>query len=243
VSADDRAAFYTLSPGGWRDYLNILHPPYTLWHLSYVVVGGMLAPHIDWTVLGLTVVAFFLGLGVGAHALDELQGRPLGTRVSTGALRTLAAAGIATGAAIGVVVAVDRTLWLLAFVGAGAFIAVAYNAELFGGSFHSDVWFGLFWGAFPVLTAYFALAETIRLEAVLAALFAFLLSLAQRVLSTEVRNVRRRTESVSGLISYTDGGLESLDAERLIRPAERALLLLAGAAVSLAASLVALRLL
>ena len=32
-----RPAFYALAPGGWRDYVTLLHPPYTLWHLSYVV--------------------------------------------------------------------------------------------------------------------------------------------------------------------------------------------------------------
>jgi heme O synthase-like polyprenyltransferase len=243
VNGDSQAAFYTLSPGGWRDYVNLLHPPYTLWHLSYVAIGGALAPHVDWAVLGLTVLAFFLGMGVGAHALDELHGRPLGTRISTGSLRTLAAGGIAVAAAIGAVVAVERSPWLFAFVAAGAFIAVAYNAELFGGRFHSDVWFGLAWGAFPVLTAYFALAERIRLDAVLAALFAFLLSLAQRVLSTEVRTLRRRTIVVAGTISYRDGRVEALDADRLIEPSERALLLLAGATVSLAAALLVLRLL
>src|SRR4030095_15340881 len=31
--------------------------------------------------LGLALAAFFLGMGIGAHALDELQGRPLQTRI------------------------------------------------------------------------------------------------------------------------------------------------------------------
>jgi hypothetical protein len=137
------------------------------------------------------VLAFLLAMGVGAHALDELNGRPLGTRIPRNVLVGLAIASIAAACAIGIVVAANTTLWLLAFVGVGAFVVVAYNLELFGGAFHSDAWFALTWGAFPVLTAYFASAETLRGEAVAAAVFAALSSHAQRTLSTPVRHARR----------------------------------------------------
>ena len=186
-----RPAFYALRPGGWRDYVTLLHPPYTLWHLSYVAVGAALAPRIDWGVLGWTVLAFLLAMGVGAHALDELHGRPLQTQIPSRVLVALALATIAAACAIGVRVAADRTWWLLAFVAVGAFVVVAYNLELFGGAFHSDLWFGLAWGAFPLLTGFFALAERLDWEALLGAGFAVLTSLAQRTLSTPVRHARR----------------------------------------------------
>ena len=96
-----RPAFYALAPGGWRDYVTLIHLPYTAWHLSYVVIGACLAPHVPGWRLVLTVVAFFLGLGVGAHALDELNGRPLQTRIPTGALVALAAGSLAAASAIG----------------------------------------------------------------------------------------------------------------------------------------------
>ena len=35
-----RPAFYSLAKGTWRDYVTLLHFPYTLWHLSYVVLGA-----------------------------------------------------------------------------------------------------------------------------------------------------------------------------------------------------------
>ena len=41
-----RASWYALRPGGWRDYVTLLHVPYTLWHLSYVVIGAALAPRV-----------------------------------------------------------------------------------------------------------------------------------------------------------------------------------------------------
>src|SRR5262249_9342224 len=161
MAGDVRSAFYALRPGGWRDYVTLLHPPYTLWHLSYVAVGAALVPHMDWPLLGWTTLAFALAMGVGAHALDELRGRPLQTRISTPMLVTLAAVSISAACAIGMAVAVSRTLWLLVFVAVGAFIVVAYNLELFDGTFHGGLWFPAAWGAFPVLTAYFASARTL----------------------------------------------------------------------------------
>ena len=85
-----KPAFYALPGGGWRDYVTLLHPPYTAWHLAYVVVGGCLATEVSWQRLGLTVFAFFLAMGVGAHALDELRGRPLGTEIPSAVLVGLA---------------------------------------------------------------------------------------------------------------------------------------------------------
>jgi hypothetical protein len=213
-----RPAFYALERGGWRDYVTLLHPPYTLWHLSYVAIGAGLAPDLDGPRLGATFAAFALALGVGAHALDELHGRPLRTEISTRVLVALAVASIVGAAAIGVAVAISFSLWLLPFVAGGTFLVVAYNLELAG--FHTDLWFGLAWGGFPVLTAYFAMSGRLRAEAVAAAAFATLLSLAQRTLSTPVRDARRR------------GGDSAI-----LRPAERALGLLTLAVAALGCAL------
>jgi len=236
-----RPAFYALRPGGWRDYVTLLHPPYTLWHLSYVAIGAALAPQMKWSLLGWTALAFFLAMGVGAHALDELNGRPLETRIPRSVLVGLAAGSVAAACAIGVVVAVRSTLWLLVFVAFGAFVVAAYNLELFGGAFHSDVWFAAAWGAFPVLTAYFASAETVKLAAVAAAAFGFFSSLAQRRLSTQVRLVRRRVGGVSGEVRLRDGSALPLDAELLARAPEAALQALAAAMALLAAALLLAR--
>jgi hypothetical protein len=225
VSATTRPAFYALAPGGWRDYVTLLHPPYTAWHLSYVVLGAALAPQWRPGVLGLALAAFFLGMGVAAHALDELQGRPLQTRIGRRTLLVLAAVSLLAAAGIGVVTALHTSLWLLAFVAAGAFIALAYNLELFGGAFHSTLWFALGWGALPVLATYFAAAETVRGEAIFAAAFAVLASWTQRVLSTPVRMHRRQ-----------EGALTPES-----RQFELALRLLSAAMVALAVGLVLLR--
>jgi hypothetical protein len=225
-----RAAFYALRPGGWRDYVTLLHPPYTLWHLSYVVIGAALAP--DWRPLrlGAGLAAFFLGLGIGAHALDELRGRPLGTRIPERVLWSLAAASLGGAVAIGIAAAVAWTPWLAAFVAFGGFIACAYNLELFGGRFHGDAWFAIAWGGLPLLAAYFAAAGVVTWQALVAAGFAVLFSLAQRRLSTPVRLVRRKLPEVNDSTR-----------EQLVQGAEGALRALTGAVVALAVALVILR--
>ena len=224
------------APGGWRDYVTLLHPPYTIWHLSYVAIGAAIAPRFDWTKLGAVLGAFFLAVGIGAHALDELMGRPLQTRIpaAAGARRRCRSP---PRSGIGILGAIRYDLWLLAFVAFGAFIVAAYNLELGGGLFHDTVWFSLAWGAFPALTAYFTEAGELRAEAFLVAAYAFLLSFAQRRLSTVVRTVRRKTRSVTGTVEYADGRSEPIDAETLIRAPEAALQLLAGATSAIALAL------
>jgi hypothetical protein len=241
VSDEARAAFYALRPGGWRDYVTLLHPPYTLWHLSYVAVGAALAPHMDWALLGWTTLAFLLAMGVGAHALDELHGRPLGTRIPDRVLVALAVLSIAAACAIGVVFAVTRTPWLLVFVVVGAFLVVAYNLEPWGGAFHGDLWFAAAWGAFPVLTAYYASARTLRADAFAAAAYALLASWAQRRLSSRVRFVRRRVSSIQGQVQCRDGTTIPVDAKLLTGAPEAALLALAAAVVVLAGALLLAR--
>ena len=237
-------AFYALATSGaWKDYVNLLHIPYTLWHLSYVVLGAAVATtvHVD-RLIG-TLLAFFLAMGIGAHCLDELNGRPLGTRIPSTVLAALAVVSIAGALAIGTVAGLEETLWLFAFMAFGAFIAVAYNLGLWHDRFHSDSWFAFAWGAFPVLTSYWIQSVTLTATAVLLALACFTLSLAQRTLSTQVRTIRRRTLNVAGTMEMTDGSVVKLDSSSMILPVERALVLLSLTIVIFAGSLLAYRLL
>jgi hypothetical protein len=236
-----RPAFYALAPGGWRDYVTLLHLPYTAWHLSYVAIGAALTSAFAWDRFLPTLAAFFLAVGIGAHALDELNGRPLRTRIPGGMLVALGVASIAGAVAIGVVGAVTVDPWIGVFVVVGGFIVVAYNLELLGGFFHGDAWFALAWGSFPLVTAYFAVAGKLDLVAAVGAVFAYLLSRAQRTLSTPVRDVRRRVTGVQGRIDRSDGSAEPITAGLLVRANEGALRALAGATVALAVTLVLVR--
>jgi hypothetical protein len=217
-----KPAWYALGAGGWRDYDTLLHPPYTLWHLSYVAVGAALAPEFHTNRLVWGITAFFLAMGIAAHALDELHGRPLRTRIPSSALVALAVTSLAGAVAIGIGAAVAWGWGLIAFVAVGAVLVPAYNLEL---AFHNDLGFAVAWGAFPALTGYFVEAQTIRPEAVAAAVFAFAASLAQRALSTPVRHARRAEGTTAGT-----------------EPLERALRLLTWSMVALAVGLGATRL-
>ncbi|MEX2274805.1 MAG: hypothetical protein WEA10_04470 [Actinomycetota bacterium] len=219
----DRAAFYALSPGGWRDYWSLLHPPYTLWHLSYVAIGASLAPTISWRWLGETLLAFFLAIGLAAHALDELTGRPLRTRIPDRVLWAIAVVGLGGAIAVGVDGAVQVSTWIVVFIVVGGFLVVAYNLELFGGLFHSDLWFALAWGAFPALTGFFAQTGEVTVAAVFVALGCAALSAAQRMLSTPVRRLRRQAVGVQGEIELGDGTREAIDAKTLRAAPEGAL--------------------
>jgi hypothetical protein len=237
-----RPAYYAAAPGGLRDWWTLLHPPYTAWHLSYVVIGACLAPHIQLSALLATLAAFFLAVGLAAHALDELHGRPLRTRIPSGVLVAITAVGLAGAVALGVA-GILRVGWpLIPFMVAGPVLVIAYNAELFGGLVHTDAGFAAAWGAFPVLTAYLAQTGALALAPVLAAGAAFGLSAAQRALSTPARLLRRKAADVSGAVRLADGTLLTLDAQALLAPLEAALRALSWSVVALAAGLAIARL-
>ncbi len=236
-----RPAFYALRRGGWRDLVTVLHPPYTAWHLSYVAIGAAAAPHLHMGRLGAALGAFFLAVGVSAHALDELNGRPLDTALSRRTLVALAAVSLAGAVAIGIAGVVVISPLLIPLVCAGALLVPAYNLELGRGRFHNDTWFALAWGAFPAFTGFFASALRITVAGVLVSVACFLVSVAQRRLSTPVRRLRRQTVEVQGTQRLRDGRVLAVTRETLADPLDGALSALSLAMVVLAVALVALR--
>ena len=216
-------AFYALEGGGWRDYWTLLHPPYTLWHLSYVLLGAALAPMPDPRIVAGSLLAFFLAVGIASHSFDELQGRPLGTRIPSSVLFGLGVLGLIGAVALGIVAASMLGPWFLALVAVGAALVISYGLEL--PIVHSDIGFALAWGGFPVVAS--AAANGAPLAATIAAAIgASLLSLAQRRLSTPVRRVRRDAVDVAGEVRYRDGTTEPLDRQAVIAAPEAGLRLL-----------------
>jgi hypothetical protein len=235
----DRPAYYAARSGGWRDWWTLLHPPYTGWHLSYAVIGAALAPRVETSRLVATVLAFFLAVGLAAHALDELHGRPLRTRIPSWALVLVVVLGLLGALVLGGF-GVARVGWVLVpFMVAGPVLVVGYNAEFF---LHTDFGFAFAWGAFPLLTGYVAQAGTVSVAAALAAVAACALSYAQRSLSTPARDIRRRVASVAGTVTYSSGRVTELSAEVLIAPLERALRAASWAIMLFAAAMAVARL-
>ena len=222
-------AWYDIRDIGWiRDVIILLHPPYSLWHLSYVAIGAALAPRLDWVTLGWTVLAFFLGMGIGAHCLDELNGRPLRTKIPTPVLSTIAVASIAGAVSIGVFVGLKETIWVFPCIIFGGFIVFAYTLELGPKRFfHRDEWFGFAWGAFPVITAYIAQTHTVSPVIILVAGACLLYSMAQRVLSLQARFWRRKVAELCGTYRVPDNATWEqnyiLQKQDIIGPAEVAL--------------------
>lgn len=237
-------AYYTAPGRGWRrDVWAVLHPPYTAWHLSYVVIGASLAPKVSVFRLVATLLAFFLAVGIAAHSLDELNGRPLRTAIPSWVLKAAGVVGLAGAVVLGLA-GVPVIGWgLLLFIALGVLFVFAYNLELLGGHMHGDFWFALSWGAFPVLTAYFAQTGGISLAVLAATAGGFALSYGQRALSTPARSLRRRTRTVSGMVTMADGSEIALDGAALLRPLEKALRAFSWGVVALAVGLLASRLL
>ena len=213
--------------------LAILHLPYTTWHLSYVAIGSALAPDVEWLRLAGTLAAFFLGLGVAAHALDEWKGRPLGTRIQDRFLLALAATSFGGALLVAGLGSLVISAWVLPWAVAGIALAAAYPVE-WPRPLHTDLGFAAAWGAFPVLVGFWSQAESLSGVAVLGALAAGALSLAQRELSTPARYVRRTAHAAS--VEF-GAGERPWGRERLLVTWEMPLKLLTGTVVLFAGSL------
>ena len=172
LSAESRPAFYALAPGGWRDYVTLLHPPYTLWHLSYVAIGAALAPDFDaragsaWT-----LAAFALGGRVSARTRSTSCTGARSRRGSRGVRSwALAAASIAAAVAIGVgeragldaLAAAARRVRRASSSARTTSSSAAAGSTATSGS-------AIAWGALPVLAAYVVMAGSVGVEAALAA--------------------------------------------------------------------------
>jgi hypothetical protein len=236
----ERPAFYALDGGGWRDYWTLLHPPYTLWHLSFVTIGACVVQVIRPAYLGLALLAFFLAVGVAAHALDELIGRPLRTRIPDRVLIALAVVALLGAVTVGVYGAWLVSWWGLVFIAIGGFLVPAYNLEWFGGRFHTDLWFAVMWGGFPALAGAFSQTGRIDVPTLLVCSACGLIAAAQRRLSTPVRRIRRRVTSVTGEL-VDAGATEPITASSLTEAPEGALRMLWLAMVALALGLVITR--
>lgn len=223
MSEEAPPAYYARVGGGWRDWWTLLHPPYTAWHLAYVVIGASLAPHPSVSRLVASVLGFFLAVGLAAHALDELHGRPLRTTIPASALVTVSVAGLCGAVALGVLGVVEVGPALVPFIVVGPALVVAYNAELLGGLVHTDAGFAAAWGSFPLLCAYVAQTSAMAVAPLIGAGAAFALSYAQRSLSTPARLVRRNAVAVEGSVYLADGSKQPIGETTLLAPLERAL--------------------
>ena len=238
--ADDGpvAVAYYARRGGWlADTYTLLHPPYTAWHLSYVVIGAALAPRVDVIRLIGSLVVFLLAVGVAAHALDELRDRPLRTAFPDQVLVGMAVVALLAAAVLTIAAAFTVGVVLVPAALLGLVLVLAYNLELAGGRLHTTWGFAASWGAYPVLAGFLVQTGRITAPAVAAAAGAFALSVAQRALSAPARLVRRRASAVQGRLTVASGDI-ALTRANLLRPLERALRAMTWASCLLATGLI-----
>ncbi|HEY7121315.1 MAG TPA: hypothetical protein VH329_02035 [Solirubrobacterales bacterium] len=243
---EQRPAFYALRPGGWRDLITVLHPPYTAWNLANVCFGAAAATQIHTDRFIATLAAFFLAVGISAHTFDELNGRPLKTQLSDRTLIGLAVGSLAGAIGIGIAGCIIVSPTLIPFVLAGGFFVLAYNLELFGGRFHTAFWLAFAWAAFPALTSWWVNTLTFAnaqadVAGALVAVGCFGLVSVQRTLSTPVRRLRRKTVSVTGEQRLDDGTVIPLTPAELSGPLDASLRGLSWAVVALSIGLVVIR--
>jgi hypothetical protein len=219
-----KPAWYTVGGHGvLSDLLNLLHPPYTLWHLSYVTIGIALSPTIYLGRSIAVLVSFFLGLGIGAHALDETMGNPLKTRLSRGKLYFIGFLSLGAAAAIGGYYVLTLSFVLLPIILVEVFLSLVYNLEAFDKKFHNTLIFSISWGVLPFLTGYFVNALSLSVGAMLTAVAVGLLTYVQRTLSTQARSVRRGVDSPIKALKLENGEEIRMTTGEFIAPAEKSL--------------------
>ncbi|MGI0091408.1 MAG: hypothetical protein ACREBS_06835 [Nitrososphaerales archaeon] len=138
------------------------------------------------------VLAFFLGLGIGAHALDETMGNPLQTKLSKHKLYLIGFSALGAAIGIGLYYVITLSLLLLPIICAETLFALAYNLEMFGKRLHTAWVFSLSWGVLPLITGYLVNALSLTPTVILISVAAGLLTYVQRILSTPARFVRRK---------------------------------------------------
>lgn len=191
-------AWYVIpSKNRLQRWSNLLHWPYLMWHLSYVVIGAAIAPSVDSALMGWTVLAFFFGMGISAHAFDLLKGDPLSLGLGRRQLLVVGIVALALAAGIGVLqIATGRISPLfLILIPIGVTLAVGYGLEW--RFLHGFRQFILFWAVFPVMVGYLTQAGAAVDLLVLSVGVAVAVTTAavQRILSTESRRLRRGNET------------------------------------------------
>lgn len=195
--AEDRRSEWfvpSVGPLKLRLFIGLLFLPYTGMVLAYTVIGSMMAEQIHWDRVGAILLIYFLALGIGGHALDALGSKgpkPWGGVFSKRSLLALAVVSVMSAYAIGIYYMVLYTplLWLIAIP--EGFFLLAYNLEWFHGRFHTDAWFGLSWGALPVLAGYVLQTNRVSVASVLVAASMGFLSLVEIKASRPYKAMKR----------------------------------------------------
>jgi hypothetical protein len=226
-------AWYARSGSKIRELYTIMHLPYTSMVLSYTLIGAALAPAVYPSRVILTLVAYFLGLGLSAHALNELYGRHWGESLSKRELQVLFGVPLIGAILIGLyatmtLYASSGTLFasfvLLLFIALETLFVFMYNTDFFGGRFHSDLAFAFSWAALPTLIGYYVNAMTITVDSILMSIAMAATAGIEINLSRWCKDFRRKSPLTK--IRFADSTELDLSTTELIAKPEKSLKLI-----------------
>ena len=198
----------SFGPRRFRLLVGLSFYPYTLMNACYVVIGSLLAPSVHFDRMGGMALVYLLAVGVSAHSLDAMApNKPWGDFLSRRQLLAVALAGLVISLGIGLYYALAYAPLLIPIGLLELFFLLAYNLELFGGSFHTDLWFATSWGFLPVLAGFVVQTDAINFTALAGGLFGFFTALIEISASRPYKALKKDPASAGSSVA---SNLESI---------------------------------
>lgn len=187
--------WYSAEGSKLAELYTILHLPYTAMCLSFLTIGFALDGIRNSNIYIWTLIAYFFGLGISAHCFDQIkgQGSSYVKYLTQGELIIIGIISLLVSLWIGTIVMVTYSKWqLIWLMPLQTFFVLSYPvAKLFKGTFHSDFWFSVSFGAVPVIVGYYINTGSFALVPNMWALLCFLISYIEITLSRYVRKMRK----------------------------------------------------
>ena len=195
-------------PLKFRAFIGMLFLPYTGMCISFTIIGSMLSESIAWDRALSIFIIYFLGLGVSAHAADNLGSKkikPWGNFFSTFELRLMVMGGLSVSYFLGIyyIIIFVPLLSIIAII--EGFFLFAYNFELFNGFFHNNFWFAISWGSLPLLAGFVIQTNSISILSLIASIVAFLAAYIEIRISRKYKELKRKP---SDIVDYNIKKLE-----------------------------------
>ncbi len=189
-------------PRRFRRLVGLTFYPYSLMNASYVLIGSLLAPSVHYDRMAGMAFVYLVAVGVSAHSLDAMApNKPWGDVLSRRQLMLLAGVGLVPALTLGLYYALTSA-WLLIPLGlTELFFLLAYNLELFGGVFHTDMWFAFSWGFLPVLAGFVVQTNGLDLAPLAAGFFGFCTAFVEINASRPYRALKRGEGGASSPIA------------------------------------------
>ena len=183
-------------PIKFKAFVGMLFLPYTGMCISFTIIGSLLSTVIFWDRIIAIFLIYFFGLGISAHALDNLGSKikPWGNYFTKNELKLMTISGILISYTIGLYYVINDVPLLLIIGILEGFFLFAYNLELFNGYFHTDFWFALSWGSLPLVAGYIIQTNSLSIIVLLCSIIVFILSYLEIRFSREYKKFKKITQ-------------------------------------------------